>query len=237
MLPTWGRVLLQFVIPHKLILTRDVGCELCEFLAIQALHCFFDFGQAHATNLGWPACDHKPHGSKYSGRRRPFASATVQAASHRRVTKVASEARRSVFSPLLIFGADVHPESAPAEVEETLRLIGDELRGDLEEAAARVDDDAGFAQDGELLGNDGGAPAGPLRDLGDHERAAVGQLAQDVPASGAADAGENGFQAQSRRRCTGGFRHGGRMSCSGNRRQALSAPASAQGSVVRLCRN
>jgi hypothetical protein len=34
---------------------------------------------------------------------------------------------------LLILGADVHPERAPAEVEETLRLLGDELRGDLED--------------------------------------------------------------------------------------------------------
>lgn len=51
---------------------------------------------------------------------------------------------------LLIIGAGVHPESAPVEVEDALRFIGDELRGDLEEAAARIDDDAGFAQDGEL---------------------------------------------------------------------------------------
>lgn len=28
--------------------------------------------------------------------------------------------------------ADAHPESAPAEVEEAIRLIGDELRGDFE---------------------------------------------------------------------------------------------------------
>jgi hypothetical protein len=34
---------------------------------------------------------------------------------------------------LLILGADVHPESAPAEVEEALRFVGDELRGDLED--------------------------------------------------------------------------------------------------------
>lgn len=129
---------------------------------------------------------------------------------------------RSYQPRLLLLGADIHPQGAPAEVEEALRLIGDELRGDLEETAARVDDDAGFAQDGELLGDHGGAPAGPPGDLGDHERAAVGQLAQDVPAGGSADAGENGFQAQSRRCRTGGFRHGGSMSHLGNRRQVRS---------------
>jgi len=48
-------------------------------------------------------------------------------------------------------GVDIHPQSAPAEIEEALRFVGHELRGDLEEAAARVDDDAGSAQDGELL--------------------------------------------------------------------------------------
>lgn len=92
------------------------------------------------------------------------------------------------FARELLLNTDVHPESAPAEVEEALRFVGDESRGDLEKAAAGVDDDAGFAQDGELLGDDGGAPASSPGDLGDHERAAIGQLAHDVPASGAADA-------------------------------------------------
>jgi hypothetical protein len=60
----------------------------------------------------------------------------------------------------LLLNADIHPQGAPAEVEEALRFVGDELRDDLEEADARVDDDAGFAQDGELLGDDGRPPAG-----------------------------------------------------------------------------
>jgi hypothetical protein len=99
-------------------------------------------------------------------------------------------------------GADIHAESAPAEVEEALRFVGDELRGDLEEAAAGIDDDAGFAlataspsvlrTEGELLGDNGGTPAGPPGNLGDHERAAVGQLTQDLLAGDSADVGKNG---------------------------------------------
>lgn len=55
--------------------------------------------------------------------------------------------------PSLLLGTDIHAQCTPAEVEQTLRLIGDELRGDLEQAAAGFDEDAGFAQDGELLGD------------------------------------------------------------------------------------
>ena len=43
----------------------------------------------------------------------------------------------------------VHPQQAVAEIEDALSFVGEELGGDLEEAAARVDDDAGLAQDGE----------------------------------------------------------------------------------------
>jgi len=48
------------------------------------------------------------------------------------------------------------------------------------------------------------APAGSPGDLGDHERAAVRQLAQDIPARGAAETGEDGFQRPRRRCRTGG---------------------------------
>ena len=52
--------------------------------------------------------------------------------------------------------ARVHPQHAPAEVEETLGFVGEELRGDFVEAVARGDQAAGLAQDGHLLGNDVG---------------------------------------------------------------------------------
>jgi hypothetical protein len=142
------------------------------------------------------------------------------ASSHLVGSRVNSDLLRSTQSS----APTIHPERAPAEVERTLRLVGDELRGDLKEAAARVDDDTGFAQEGELLRDDMGVPAGSHRELGDHERAAVRQLPQDIPTSRAAEAGKNGFQAQSRRRHTGGFRHDQRMSYPSNRRQARISP-------------
>ena len=47
-----------------------------------------------------------------------------------------------------------------------MSFSGDEFRSDLEERAARVDDETGFAQVGELLGDDGGAPSSCSLSLG-----------------------------------------------------------------------
>lgn len=97
------------------------------------------------------------------------------------------------MSILSSLSSDVHPERAPAEVEEAVGFVGEELGGDLEEAAARIDDDAGFAQNSELLGDDVGVPTGVLRQLGDHERTPISELVENVPAAGAADDTEHGF--------------------------------------------
>ena len=65
------------------------------------------------------------------------------------------------MSILRSLSSGVHSEQAPAEVEEAIGFVGEELGSDFEEAAARVDDDAGFAQDGEL-------PAAADSSVGEH---------------------------------------------------------------------
>ena len=77
--------------------------------------------------------------------------------------------------------AEIHPQGAPAEVEQALRFIGQKLRRDFVEAPTRIDHDAGFAQERELFGNNVRSVARLRSQFGNHERAAIGQLAQDGP--------------------------------------------------------
>src|SRR3954465_13937126 len=49
---------------------------------------------------------------------------------------------------------DVHPEQAPAKIQEAVLLIGDELRGDLVKAVAALDHDAGLPEHGQVFGDD-----------------------------------------------------------------------------------
>ena len=48
------------------------------------------------------------------------------------------------MSILRSFSAGVDPEQAPAEIENAIGFVGEELGSDFEDAAARVDDDAAF---------------------------------------------------------------------------------------------
>jgi hypothetical protein len=105
--------------------------------------------------------------------------------------------------------ARVHSKQAVPEVEGAVGLISKVLQDDFEEADARVDDDAGFAQRSTTAWKRHQAFAGPLRDLRDHQRAAVSQLAQNPPAGDVVDDGRSFSTGISRsRRGRGSIRHG-----------------------------
>ena len=62
-----------------------------------------------------------------------------------------------------------------------LGLVGEELRGDLVELAARGDDESGVAETEEQFVYVGSRHAGAFGDLGIQERGAIGKSAQDFP--------------------------------------------------------
>lgn len=84
-------------------------------------------------------------------------------------------------------------EEAGAEIDEA-GLAGDEVDGvDGVEVGAAAEEDAGLAEDAEVLGGHAGLPADAGGDFLGHERLAHGELAEDAHAlRGGEDAGEGG---------------------------------------------
>jgi hypothetical protein len=69
---------------------------------------------------------------------------------------------------------DIKTQQAVAEVQHAFGFIGNELRRDFVEFAARRDDDAGAAETGDLVGDAVPGQATAFGDFLGQERAAVG---------------------------------------------------------------
>ena len=92
----------------------------------------------------------------------------------------------------------VEPEEAPAQIDQALRWVGDELRREPVKAIAADGDDPGVAEDGDLLPGGVCVLADAFGNLGDHELLPGGELGQDAPADGRPEGREGVFERQQR---------------------------------------